>query len=202
MEPESRSGATIAKSSSWLIATGRRLCCRWHRKGWRLFWHWQSHHPLERPRLTAEVRSLIATMASENPHWGTERIRGELLKLGIAVSARSICRYRRRGRARPPSQSWRTFLANHARAIWVADLFVVQTMTFQTLYVFFLISHDRRRPLHIDVTAHPTAAWVWRQMIEATPWDQHPKLSGSLRLCLEAAMRLSYGASTSAWASS
>jgi len=114
-------------------------------------------------------------MALKNPHWGTERIRGELLKLGIAVSARSICRYRRRGPARPPSQSWRTFLANHAQAIWAADLFVVQTLTFQTLYVFFLISHDRRRLRHFDMTTHPTAAWVWRQMIEATPWGQHPR---------------------------
>jgi hypothetical protein len=68
-------------------------------------------------------------MARENPHWGTERIRGELLKLGIAVSARSIRRHRRRGPSRPPSQSWRTFLANHAQAIWAADLFVVQTLT-------------------------------------------------------------------------
>ncbi len=107
-------------------------------------------------------------------HWGTERIRGELLKLGIAVSARSIRRYRRRGPARPPSQSWHTFLANHAQAIWAADLFVVQTLSFQTLYVLFLISNDRRRLLHFNVTAHPSAAWVWRQMIEATPWNQHP----------------------------
>ena len=151
---------------------------RWHRQGWRLFWHWRSHHSLGRPRLKPEVRSLIATMARENPHWGTERIRGELLKLGIGVSARSIRRYRRRGPARPPSQSWRTFLANHVQAIWAADLFVVQTLTFQTLYVFFLISHGRRRLLHFDVTAHPTAAWVWRQMIEATPWGQHPRYLG------------------------
>jgi putative transposase len=70
---------------------------------------------------------------------------------------------------------WRTFLTNHAQAIWAADLFVVQTLTFQILYVLFLISHDRRRLLHFDVTAHPTTAWVWRQMIEATPWGQHPK---------------------------
>ncbi len=113
-------------------------------------------------------------MAGENPHWGTERIRGELLKLGIAVSARSIRRYRRRGPARPPSQNWRTFLANHAQAIWAADLFLVQTLTFQTLYVFFMISHHRRRLLLFNVTAHPSAAWVWRQMIEATPWGQQP----------------------------
>jgi transposase InsO family protein len=114
-------------------------------------------------------------MARENRQWGTERLRGELLKLGLAVSARSIRRQRQRGAARRPCQSWRTFLANHAHAIWAADLFVVQTLTFQTLYVFFLISHDRRRLLHFDVTAHPTAAWVWRQIIEATRWGQHPK---------------------------
>ena len=74
-------------------------------------------------------------MALENPIWGTQRIRGELLKLGIMVSARSIRRYRLRGRSRPPSQSWRTFLANHAEAIWAADLLVVQSLTFRSLYV-------------------------------------------------------------------
>jgi putative transposase len=134
--------------------------------------------PIDAPR--EEERRLFALLQPagpirENPHWGTERIRGELLKLGIAVSARSIRRHRCRGPSRPPSQSWRTFLANHAQAIWAADLFVVQTLTFQTLCVFFLISHDRRRLLHFNVTAHLTAAWVWLQMIEATPWGQHPK---------------------------
>jgi hypothetical protein len=83
-------------------------------------------------------------MASQNPLWGTERIRGELLKLGIVVSSRSIRRYRRHRHAHPPSQSWGTFLANHAQAIWAADLFVVQTLTFQTLYVLFFIGHGRR----------------------------------------------------------
>jgi transposase InsO family protein len=113
-------------------------------------------------------------MASQNPLWGTERIRGELLKLGIVVSSRSIRRYRRRRHSRPPSQSWPTFLANHARAIWAADLFVVQTLTFQTLYVLFFISHGRRQLVHFEVTAHPTAAWVWRQLIEATPGNRRP----------------------------
>ena len=75
---------------------------------------------------------------------------------------------------RPPSQSWHTFLANHAQTIWAADLFVVQTLTFQTLYVLFFISHGRRPLVHFEVTAHPTAAWVWRQLIEATPWNRRP----------------------------
>src|SRR5688572_25557116 len=81
----------------------------WHRRGWRHFWRWKSRVRLGRPRLSLEVRELIATMARDNPRWGSERIRGELLKLGLAVSKRSIQRYRRRGRARPPSQAWRTF---------------------------------------------------------------------------------------------
>jgi putative transposase len=77
--------------------------------------------------------------------------------------ARSIRRYRRRRHSRPPSQSWRTFLANYAQAIWAADLFVVKTLTFQNLYVIFFIGHGRRELLHFKVTAHPTAAWVWRR---------------------------------------
>jgi transposase InsO family protein len=113
-------------------------------------------------------------MASQNPLWGTERIRGELLKLGIMVSSRSIRRYRRRRHFHPPSQSWRTFLTNQAQAIWAADLFVVQTLTFRTLYLLFFISHGRRQLIHFEVTAHPSAAWVWRQLIEATPWNRRP----------------------------
>jgi putative transposase len=68
---------------------------RWHRQGWRLYWRRRLGHRLGRPRLSPEVRELIATMASANRLWGTERIRGELLKLGIVVSSRSIRRHRR-----------------------------------------------------------------------------------------------------------
>jgi len=111
---------------------------RWHRQAWRLFWRWKSR-PLGRPRLSAEVRELIATMAADNPTCGSERIRGELLKLGIGASKRSVQPYRRRRPARPPSQAWGTFLRNHAHAIWAADLFTVQTLTFETLYVLLLV---------------------------------------------------------------
>src|SRR5437870_6331649 len=83
---------------------------RWHRQAWRLFWRWRSRGTMGRPRLSADVRELIATMARDNPRWGSERIRGELLKLGLVVSKRSIQRYRQRGPAHPPSQTWRTFL--------------------------------------------------------------------------------------------
>jgi transposase InsO family protein len=148
---------------------------RWHWQGWQLFWRWRSRPRLGRPRLSAEVRGLIAATARDNPRWGSERIRGELLKLGIAVSKRSIQRYRRRGPAHPPSQTWRTFLANHAQSIWAADLCTVQSLTFRTLYVLVLIAHGRRELVHVAVAAHPTAAWVWRQVVEATAWGRRPR---------------------------
>jgi len=146
----------------------------WHRKGWRLYWTWKSRIRLGRPRLSAEVRELIAEMSRDNPLWGTERIRGEMLKLGIVVSNRSIRRYRWR-RPRPGgTQSWRTFLVNELRGIWAADLCVVQTLGFRTLYVLFFITHARREVVHLNVTASPTAAWIWQQFINATPLGKLP----------------------------
>ena len=147
----------------------------WHRKGWRLYWSWRSRSRLGRPRLSPEVRELIARMSRDNPLWGTERIRGELLKLAIVVSNRSIRRYRWRGPKREASQRWRTFLRNQIKGIWAADLFVVQTIRFQTLYVFFVLRHERRELIRCNVTASPTAAWIWRQVIEATAWGRQPQ---------------------------
>ena len=159
----------------YLVLVRPETVIGWHRQGWRLFWRWRSRRHGGRPRLSAEVRDLIATMSHENPLRGTERIRGELLKLGIMVSNRSIRRYRELGPRRPPSQTWRTFLPNHRPQIWATDLFTVPTLTFRTLYVLMFIAHDRRQLVHIHVTAHPTAAWIWRQFIQATPWGTTPK---------------------------
>ena len=147
----------------------------WHRQGWRLYWTWRSRTRLGRPRLGPEVRELIARMSRENRLWGTEHIRGELLKLAIVVSNRSIRRYRWRGHRRERSQNWRTFLRNQIKGIWAADLFVVQTIGFQTLHVFLFISHERRELIHFNVAASPTAAWIWRQAIEATAWGRQPR---------------------------
>src|ERR671924_975484 len=148
---------------------------RWHRQGWRLFWRWKSRSRGGRPHLSPEIQELIWTMSRENPLWGSERIRGELLKLGIVVSNRSIRRYRWRGPRRPSSQTWRTFLTNHAHHLWAADLFTVPTLTFKTLHVLVFIAHGRRELVHVNVTSNPTAAWVWRQLIEATPWGRQPR---------------------------
>src|SRR5207248_7898365 len=122
---------------------------RWHRQGWRLFWRWKSYCRGGRPHLSAEVQGLIATISRENKLWGTERIRGELLKLGIVVSNRSIRRYRWRGPARSGGQTWRTFLANHAHHLWTTGLFTVPTLTFETLYVLVFIAHGRRELVHV-----------------------------------------------------
>jgi putative transposase len=148
---------------------------RWHRKGWRLYWTWRSRRGPGRPRLTLEIRELICTMSRDNRLWGTERIRGELLKLGIVVSKRSIRRYRWRKPTPGASPTWRTFLLTELKGIWAVDVLVVHTINYGLLYVLFFIRHDRRELIHFNVTSSPSAAWVWQQLIEATPWRQQPQ---------------------------
>ena len=109
-------------------------------------------------------------MVRENPRWGAVRVVGELKSLGIDVSASSVRNYLRQALRGPPSTTWRTFLRLHSREIWACDFFTIPTLRFQSLYVFVMLSHDRRRIVHFNVTAHPIAPWVWRQIIEATPW--------------------------------
>jgi hypothetical protein len=108
-------------------------------------------------------------MSKENPLWGAPRIHGELLKLGfeIAQSRVSKCMIRRRG---PPSQTWRTFLHNHAEAIVAIDLYMVPTLTFERL----VLGHGRRQLLWYAVTRHPTAEWLAQQILEAFPWNATP----------------------------
>jgi len=127
-----------------------------------------------RPRIDAEARELILRLARENRTWGSVRIRAELRALGIEVSAETVRRYRLQALRRPPSR-WRAFLRNHRHEIWACDFFTVPTISFATVYVFFVVSHARRRIEHIHVTKHPTAAWVWHQLIEATPWGTQPR---------------------------
>jgi transposase InsO family protein len=112
-------------------------------------------------------------MCRENPTWGAPRIHGELLKLGIDIGETSVSKYIVRSR-KPPSQTWRTFLENHLQQLVYIDFFTVPTIRFQVLYVFLLLAHDRRRILHFNVTAHPTAEWTGQQLREAFPFDQLP----------------------------
>jgi putative transposase len=141
----------------------------WHRAGFRLFWFLRSRpKSLGRPKIDAEVRTLIRRMANENPCWGAPRIHGELLKLGFDVSERTVSRYLHR--LFPPHDArkrWAAFLRNHREAITAMDFFTVPTLTFRVLYCFFVIEHGRRKILHFNVTEHPTGSWIVQQLREA-----------------------------------
>ena len=113
-------------------------------------------------------------IAAANPLWGAPRIHGELGKLGIEVSERTVSRLVRRPR-RPPSQTWRTFLTNHVPALGSMDFFTVPTVTGRILFVFVVLLHHRRRIVHFNVTEHPTAAWTAQQVVEAFPDDTAPR---------------------------
>jgi transposase InsO family protein len=143
----------------------------WHRVAFRLFWRLRSRpKSIGRPRIDAEFRALIRRMVKENPTWGGPRIHGELIKLGIDVSERTVSRYIRRP---PPTDQarklWTTFLRNHREVIAAMDFFTVPTLTFRLLYCFFVIEHGRRKILHFNVTEHPTSSWIAQQLREAFP---------------------------------
>jgi transposase InsO family protein len=113
-------------------------------------------------------------MSRKNPLWGAPRIHGELLKLGIKVSQATVSKYMVRHR-KPPSQSWRTFLKNHAQDIISVDFFTVPTATFRVIYVFLILLNDRREIAHFNVTDSPSAFWTGQQIIQAFPWDTAPR---------------------------
>jgi putative transposase len=148
---------------------------RWHRKSFRLFWRWKSRPG--RPRIPAELQALIRQMARENPTWGQERIANELLlKLGLRVSPRTVRKYMppplvQGHGTRAQSQSWRSFVRNHAQAIVACDFCIAITATFRILSIFVVMEHATRRILHVNVTAHPTAEWTLQQLREALPAD-------------------------------
>jgi transposase InsO family protein len=152
---------------------------RWHRDLFRRFWRRKSRKKKRKSRISTETIALIRQMASENHLWGAERIRGELLKLNIKVSKRTIQRYLPKVRW-PSGQTWATFLKNHAADIWACDtcacgLAVVHDLWFRALYLFVIIELETRRIVHIAVTPSPTDAWVAQQLREATPWGEDPK---------------------------
>jgi transposase InsO family protein len=147
----------------------------WHRKAWRLWWRRKSRpRGVGRPRVPWEVIELIKRISRENPTWGAPRIHGELMMLGYFVSEATVARYmvKRRGR---PTQNWKTFLRNHLAETAAIDFLSVPTVMFRTLYVFVVLSLDRRRIVHVNVTTHPTAEWTARQLVQAFPFDSAPR---------------------------
>jgi transposase InsO family protein len=147
---------------------------RWHRAGFRAFWRWKSGKRIGRPKIDRALRDLIRRMSEENRLWGASRIHGELLMLGFEVARSTVSKYMARS-PKPPSQSWRTFLQNHAEAIAAIDLCVVPTLTFELLFAFLVLGHGRRQLLWFEVTRHPTAEWLARQITEAFPWTSAPR---------------------------
>jgi transposase InsO family protein len=112
-------------------------------------------------------------MSLANRLWGAPRIHGELLKLGIEVAQSTVAKYMARsGRGR--SQTWKTFLHNHAAGIGAMDFLVVPTAGFRLLFVLVILRHERRRLISLSVTAHPTAEWIAHQITDAFPWDEAP----------------------------
>jgi putative transposase len=157
-----------------LVIVKPQTVIAWHRQGFRLFWTWKSRRRTGRPTVPADVRTLIRTMSEANPLWGAPRIHGELLKLGMEIGQASVAKYMIH-RRQPPSQTWRTFLANHIGQITAADFFVVPTATCRVLFVLVILAHERRRIVHVAVTEHPTAAWTAQQLHEPFPWDDAPR---------------------------
>jgi len=161
---------------SALVIVKPETVIAWHRKGFRLFLSWKVRHGRTgRPAVSCQVRQLIRTMSRANPLWGAPRIHGELLKLGIEAGETSVGKYMVRHR-KPPTQTWRTFLENHISQLVSVDFFTVPTIPFQALYVFLVLAHERRRILHFNVTAHPTAEWTAQQLAMRSLGTRHPAI--------------------------
>jgi len=146
----------------------------WQRRRFREYWTRLSRPASGgRPHVPPEIKALIIRMATANPLWGAPRIHGELLKLGINVAERTVSRLMPKRRPRP-SQTWRTFLANHLRDLVSLDFFTVPTARLRVLFVLVVLAHHRRRVLHFNVTEHPTAHWTAQQIVDAFPDDGAP----------------------------
>jgi transposase InsO family protein len=147
---------------------------KWHRKGFRLYWNWKSRGKPGRTTIPEELKDLIRKMSSENPTWGAPRIRAELKLLGYTVALSTVTKYMNR-KEKPPSQTWRTFLKNHAGQIAGIDFFNVVTINFKVLYCFFVLGHGSRKILHFNVTTNPGQTWTKLQIKQAFPYDTAPK---------------------------
>ena len=145
-----------------------------HRQGFKLFWRRKSRHGGRLP-INKEIRDLVRKMARANPLWGAPRIHGELLKLGIEISQRTVSNLMPARPPKPPSQTWRAFLKNHMHNTCAMDFFVVPGATFKILFALVILSHDRRKVVHFNVTKNPTAKWTSQQVVEAFGWNTAPR---------------------------
>jgi putative transposase len=157
-----------------LVIVSPDTVLRWQRRRFREYWARLSRRPTGgRPPLNTEIAALVRKMVAANPFWGAPRIHGELLKLGIGISERTVSRLIPKSRPRP-SQTWRTFLANHIGDLVSIDFFTVPTAHLRVLFVLVILAHHRRRVVHFNVTEHPTAAWTAQQLVDAFPEESAP----------------------------
>jgi len=170
----------VALSRVWagwrqaLVFVSPNTVLRWQRRRFCEHWTKLSARPIAgRPPVSVEIKALVKRMAAANPLWGAPRIHGELLRLGIDVSERTVSRLMPKRRPRP-SQTWRTFLANHVRDLVSLDFFTVPTARLRVLFVLVVLAHHRRRVVHFNVTEHPTAHWTAQQIVDAFPDDSAP----------------------------
>src|SRR5207302_2278802 len=170
----------VALSRVWvgwrqaLVIVSPNTVLRWQRRRFREYWARLSARPIAgRPPVNVEIKALVTRMAAANPLWGAPRIHGELLRLGFDVSERTVSRLIPKRRPLP-SQTWRTFLANHVCDLVSLDFFTVPTARRRVLFVLVVLAHHRRRVVHFNVTEHPTAAWTAQQLVDAFPDDSAP----------------------------
>jgi hypothetical protein len=149
---------------------------QWHRAGFRLFWRWKSRpRKAGRRTISPDIITLIREMNHANPLWGAPRIHGELLKLGINLAQRTVAKYMVPRSGPRTSHNWKAFLRNHLGSMVSVDFLAVPSMTFKVLYVFVVLSHDRRRVLHLKVVESPSAVWTAQQLREAFAFTSPPK---------------------------
>jgi putative transposase len=150
---------------------------RWHREMYR--WWWTRRSKVRREassRIAADTIALIRRMTHANRLWGAERIRGELLKLGLRVCKRTVQKYMRGVHPRRPSSPrWGTFLREHAKEIWACDFLQLYDAWFRPIFAFFLVEHASRCVVHVGVTRSPGDAWVAQQLRNATPYGEGPR---------------------------
>ena len=173
-------GMVVALSSllehwrSTVLLVKPETVLRWHREGFRLIWKRRSRSAkLPEPRIPEETIALIRQMARDNRLWGAERIRGELLNLGIRVAKRTIQRHIRAVRPPGDGQRWRTFLRNHT--VWACDFLQVYDVWFRPLFAFFVIDVNTKEVVHMAVTREPSERWTAQQLRQLTPFDEGPE---------------------------
>ena len=149
---------------------------QWHRAGFRLFWRWKSRpRKAGRRTISPDIITLIREMNHANPLWGAPRIHGESLKLGITLAQRTVAKYMVPRSGPRASHNWNSFLRNHLGSMVSVDSLTVPSITFKVLYVFIVLSHDRRRVLHFNVEESPSAVWTAQQLREAFAFTSPPK---------------------------